>query len=1156
MNIILEHICKNKEFSACIESLKNGNFPALINGVCDSAIPAFASALSKELSKKAVFIAPDEKSVNKLKAQLEAYMDRVLVFPSRSIMYDTVETASREWEHSRVSVLDKLLDGDWDAVVCVPDAIMQFTLPPKTIKECSFSLSVGKSYDIKLICDKLLIMGYCRAEFVEGKGQFSVRGGILDVFPSGEEKAVRIDFFGDEADKIGHFDVLTQRCVDSIENVKILPCTENVYDYSTALRVLEFVNEKLHSAKGLDGQAITTLCRERDAIENLKTVICPDKYRSIIFDKCTTVFDYINDSICVVVDSKRVSERARAYYWEISKQMESLTDRGLTDFDTARCCLTDNEFKLLTEKKSVVFDAFLNTGTTGKYKSYANISTKQNSVAGLNLSVLAEELETLTNAGHSVLYIASNSVSAANTLSVLEDKNIPAFRFEKELKDGYVAVSVPLKGVISGFELPAAGFSVIAEEAVAPKKVNRRNIDASFKGERITSYADLSIGDYVVHINHGIGVFCGLHNLVTDGVARDFIKISYAGGDTLYVPAGRLDTVSKYVGNTEKIKLNRLGGTEWFRTKQKAKNSAKNIAKELLQLYGERQRGIACPCVTDDELQEEFEAMFEYPETEGQLVAAKEIKTDMEKSVPMERLLCGDVGFGKTEVALRAAFKAVNSGKQVAVLVPTTILAWQHFQTMKTRFRGFPVNIGMLSSFNDKRTNDENVAKLKTGRLDVVVGTHRLLQKDVGFKDLGLLIIDEEQRFGVTHKERLKTLAKSVHTLTLSATPIPRTLNMALSGIRDMSVLEDAPTDRLPVQSYVLEYDEEILFNAIERELRRGGQVFYLHNNIDALYPAAAAISRRFPDCNVAVGHGQMDKDKLSEVWESMVKGETDILVCTTIIETGIDVPNANTLIIEEADRMGLSQLHQIRGRVGRSTRRAYAYFTYRRGKVLQEIAVKRLQAIKEYTEFGSGFKIAMRDLEIRGAGNLLGAEQHGHIESIGYDLYIKLLQEAVDEEKGIVSPQTVDCTVDIRVNAFIAEEYIASPAVRIDIYKKIAFASNESEKSDLCDELRDRFGPIPGEVISLIDISLARHKAAALGFTSIEQKEGLISMYSNKLDIRACTGLSTSSDFRGRIMISAGSRPHVSCRLKGGIGVLQTLTAMLDTYGKFCENV
>lgn len=1155
MKAITETLLKSDDFLSLTESLKRGNYPALINGVCDSAIPAFSAAACKMPAKRAVFVLKDEKTVNAFVPQLEAFFDTVLVLPAKNIVYEKLDTYSHEWEQERICVFGKLLFEKPDAIVCVPEALMQYTIPPRVLKENSLLLTVGNSRNIEGICLLLSDMGYSRAEFVEGKGQFSVRGGILDVFDPSLSHPVRIDFFGNDIDKIAYFDVLTQRCTDKLQEVRLLPARENIYDSETAVKVSEYISNRLSAIKADEPSTVATLIKEREDIDNLGTIGCPDKYRSIIYEDNCTAFDYMGDSVYFVIDSKSVYERARAYNWEINQQKEALVNKRLADYETADCSLTENQFLLALNGSSVVFDAFLTSGNQNRYKSYASFSTKQSNIAGYNFDLLIDELNALTMAKQYVLYIAANSVSCENSLSLLAERGIPCFRYAGELKSGFVAVAVATCGRIAGFEFPAAKLSVLAEET-GIKKEKRRKSSNTLKGERITSYSDLSIGDYVVHINHGIGIFNGIHNLVSEGISKDFIKISYAGGDSLYVPAGRLDAISKYIGSTENIKLNRLGGTEWYRAKQKAKNSAKNIAKELLRLYGERQRGIAEPCVPDDELQYEFEAMFEFPETEGQLTATDEIKKDMEKAVPMERLLCGDVGFGKTEVALRAAFKAVNSGGQVAVLVPTTLLAWQHFQTMKTRFRGFPVNIGMLSSFNDKHLNDENVAKLKAGQLDVVVGTHRLLQKDVSFKKLGLLIIDEEQRFGVTHKERLKTLAKSVHTLTLSATPIPRTLNMALSGIRDMSVLEDAPTDRLPVQSYVLEYDESVIFNAIERELRRGGQVFYLRNNIDLLYSTAAVISERFSDKNVAVAHGQMDKEKLSEIWTDMVKGDIDILVCTTIIETGIDIPNANTLIIEDSDRMGLSQLHQIRGRVGRSPRRAYAYFTYRRGKMLTEIAEKRLQAIRDYTEFGSGFKIAMRDLEIRGAGNLLGAEQHGHIESVGYDLYIKLLQEAVDEEKGTTPKAESDCTVDVKVNAYIPEDYVSSYGARIDIYRKISYISNESEKIDLCDELYDRFGTIPTEVLNLVETSLIRHKASELKFTSVEQKEGLVSLYTPVIDIKACTALSVSSHFKGRIMVSAGSRPHISCRLSGGNGVLKTLSRLLAVYGEFCKNV
>lgn len=1155
MKVITEAILKSADLLSLADSLSLGNYPALINGVCDSAIPAFSAAICKKLEKKAVFVLKDEKSVNAFVPQLEAFFDTVLVLPAKNIVYEKIDTYSHEWEQERISVFGKLLYGSVDALVCVPEALMQFTIPPQKLKESSLLLTLGESRNIEDICLHLLNMGYSRAEFVEGKGQFSVRGGILDVFDPSLPQPVRIDFFGDDIDKIAFFDIFTQRCTDKIQEVRLLPARENVYDKATAARVGAYISDRLSDIKSDNASTVASLVKEKEDIDSLGLIGCPDKYHSLIYENACTAFDYFDNSVYFMVESKSVYERARAYNWEINQQIEALVNKQAVDYETAVCSLSENELLCALNDGAVVFDAFLSAGSQGRYKSYAKFSTKQNSIAGYSFDLLAEELGALISTKQSVLYIASNSVSCDNSLSLFAEKGIPCFRYAGDLKSGFVAVAVATCGRMTGFEFPAAKLCVLAEET-GIKKEKRRKSGNALKGERITSYSDLSIGDYVVHINHGIGVFNGIHNLVSEGVSKDFIKISYAGGDSLYVPAGRLDAISKYIGSTDNIKLNRLGGTEWFRAKQKAKSSAKSIAKELLKLYGERQRGIAEPCVPDDELQNEFEAMFEFPETEGQLTATDEIKQDMEKAVPMERLLCGDVGFGKTEVALRAAFKAVNSGGQVAVLVPTTLLAWQHFQTMKARFKGFPVNIGMLSSFNDKRLNDENVAKLKTGRLDIVVGTHRLLQKDVAFKKLGLLIIDEEQRFGVTHKERLKTLAKSVHTLTLSATPIPRTLNMALSGIRDMSVLEDAPTDRLPVQSYVLEYDESVIFNAIERELRRGGQVFYLRNNVDVLYSTATVISERFPDKNIAVAHGQMDKEKLSEIWSDMVSGDIDILVCTTIIETGVDIPNANTLIIEDADRMGLSQLHQIRGRVGRSPRRAYAYFTYRRGKMLTEIAEKRLQAIRDYTEFGSGFKIAMRDLEIRGAGNLLGAEQHGHIESVGYDLYIKLLQEAVDEEKGTPAKVESDCTVDVKVNAYIPEDYISSSGARIDVYRKISYISSENKKIDLCDELCDRFGTIPTEVLNLIETSLIRHKAAELKFTSVEQKEGLVSLYTPVIDIKACTALSVSPDFKGRIMISAGSRPHISCRLTGGGGVLKTLSRLLTVYGEFCKNV
>ncbi len=1152
MDIILNEISKDRNFSALLHSLEQGELPSLVNGVCDSALPSFTACVCKRLKKTALYIVSEEKYAYKLQSALKPYLNNALVYPSRTVLYDAVDCYSKEFEQERIAVLSALLEGNCDAVIAVADAVMQYTVSPEKLTENTLVIKQGSVFDIKHLCERLSGMGYARAELVEGVGQFSVRGGILDIY-SPNALPVRIDFFGDEVDVIGVFDIMSQRRTENVSEAKIVPITENIYSAADAFEVAEYIDSILNSKRKLDSKVHETLFKEKKAALDEQRIICPDKYHAIICKKPYTIIDYLSESPIIVIEGKKVKERATAYYWGISKQLERLTDDALSDFDTAKCCMSVNEFEPLVSKRKIQFDAFLSNGS-GDFRSYANISTRPGINTDINLAVMLDSIAELAKDERSIIYMAANSHSADNTLQVLNENGINTYMLSDGLRDGSVAVCVA-DGTFEGFEVVGANFVLVAETASVSRKKPRKNL-LPVKGEKISSYADLSIGDYVVHINHGIGRFEGIKNLVTEGISRDYIKISYASGDSLYVPCNQLDSVSKYIGGTENIKLNRLGGTEWHKAKAKAKSAAKDIAKQLLRLYKARNQKIAAACVKDDELQQEFEAMFEYPETDGQLVATAEIKADMEKSVPMERLLCGDVGFGKTEVALRAVFKAVDSGYQAAILVPTTLLAWQHYQTIKTRFRGFHVKVGMLSRFNDKKTNDQIVSDVKNGKINIVVGTHRLLQKDIGFKSLGLLIVDEEQRFGVTHKEKIKTLATNVHTLTLTATPIPRTLNMALSGIRDMSVLEDAPTDRLPVQSYVLEYDDSIINDGIARELRRGGQVFYLYNNVEALYSRAAALAKRFPEANIAVGHGQMDKEQLSEIWESMVKGETDILVCTTIIETGVDVPNANTLIIEDADRMGLSQLHQIRGRVGRSTRRAYAYFTYKPAKMLNEIATKRLQAIQEYTEFGSGFKIAMRDLELRGAGSLLGEEQHGHIESIGYDLYIKLLQEAVDEEKGIEAKPQIDCSVEISVNAYIPERYIQSSSIRIDLYRKISSIRSVEDKDEIYDELIDRFGELPKETENLLDVALIRSLASELGFTALEQKGNIIALYSSKLDMPVCTALSKNADFRGRVMVSFGSRPHVALKLKIGQRATGALLELLKTYSEFIKKI
>ncbi|HPE95499.1 MAG TPA: transcription-repair coupling factor, partial [Bacillota bacterium] len=772
--------------------------------------------------------------------------------------------------------------------------------------------------------------------------------------------------------------------------------------------------------------------------------------------------------------------------------------------------------------------------------------------------VLSDDIASYVSGGYKTLVACSTRHSASSVKELLSAKDIKCLPYDDQFDNGAVYTTTKIIGQPGGFEFAKERFAFFCEGNTeqAKKLVRRRRAySGGSDREKIASYADLSPGDLVVHENHGIGRYDGIKKLTVEGITKDYIKIQYEGTDVLYVPCNSLDLVSKYIGaGTGTKKLSKLGGTDWYKAKEKAKKSAKSIARELIAVYSERMKQPGFAFSHDDDLQSEFESHFDYVETYGQLKACEEIKHDMERNVPMDRLLCGDVGFGKTEVALRAAFKCVEDGKQAAILVPTTILAYQHFQTLLSRFRSFPVKCEMVSRFRTKQQQDEILRRLKHGDVDIIVGTHRLLQKDVVFKDLGLLVVDEEQRFGVTHKEKLKQLAVNVDVLTLTATPIPRTLNMALSGIRDMSVLEEAPQDRVPVQTYVLEYDDLIINEAIRKELRRGGQVFFLHNNIDTIYNRASKLQEAFPDANISVGHGKLTREQLSEIWESLVRGDTDILVCTTIIETGVDVANANTLIIEDADRFGLSQLHQIRGRVGRSARKAYAYLTFKQDRELTEIAQKRLEALSEFTEFGSGFKIAMRDLELRGAGDLLGAQQHGNIESVGYDLFVRILEEQVSEEKGEKKQTTRDCQMDIAVDAYIPERYIEASQQRIDIYRKIALLSNEDECIDLQTELIDRYGSVPVSVMNLMEISMIRNMACSLGMNKISSQSNGIYFWFASMDMHICSALAAKDEMRGKLLLSAGSKPYLYYKMPAGDRMLSATERVLQLYTEISQ--
>ena len=1154
---ITSYITKEKEYPSILKTLDEQKaaarpFPLLVTGLCDGARAAFlCEVIRRERTKTGACVAvaaPDEKTAVRLRDSLDAAGLNVCFYPWRDMVFHDI-TASREFEHERLWALCAIRAGECDAVIFTPDSALQFTLSPERLDSAVRTVAIDGEYDVQELCDFLVRAGYQSADMIDGVGQFSLRGGILDVFPPSSQYPVRIDFFGGEIDSISSFDIITQRRFEQLDEVRITPAREVTLRPEDRKTIADNIEKRVK--KAADIRTREALSAELEAVRENGEVRFADKYVSLIYPEHATLLDYFDkSSLFIVVDRNAVDDRLKSYEWHASQNTKDLCEAGM-DGKYAEYGLLKADFEHRAySAPCVIIDQFVTGSETMRYSGIFSIQTRQTPSYSDKLDLLFEDMLGFLRGKYAVYLLCENDVSAKQLLEYLDERGITA------LTVGEPTVGHPrilAERNVTPFELVASRFVILSTYA-AGARADRRSLirgkrrkKKKSSAEAITSYADLTEGDYVVHESHGIGQYLGLSSLTLEGVRRDFVKIKYAGKDMLYLPCDQLDSITKYIGARAEdgtLKLSRMGGADWIKTKAKAKSAATDMAKELIALYAERmrRRGFAFPA--DDDFQRGFEAGFEYEETDGQLVASDEIKRDMERPVPMDRLLCGDVGFGKTEVALRAAFKAVCASKQVAVLVPTTILAMQHYQTILSRMRGYPVHVDMISRFRTAKEQQASLRKLRRGETDIIVGTHRLISKDVQFKDLGLVIVDEEQRFGVAQKEKLKQLTRDVDVLTLTATPIPRTLNMAMSGIRDMSILEEAPGDRLPVQTFVLEYDPVIIGEAIRSELRRGGQVFYMYNRVEEINRVAERVAEMAPDARVAVAHGQMDRDDLSDIWRAMNAGEIDVLVSTTIIETGIDIPNANTLIIENADKMGLSQLHQIRGRIGRSARRAYAYFTYPVGRVLSEISAKRLTAIRDYTEFGSGFKIALRDLEIRGAGNILGAQQHGHIESVGYDLYMKILNRAVLEEKGEKIEPRAECTVDMQENAFIPEEFISSEAQRIDVYRRIASIQNEEDLRDVTDEIIDRWGDIPKPVANLLDISLLRALGCDAGIDKIVRRGNNVLFYPKKLDVYPWTRIAV--EFKGRIMISPTQNPYVTFRASGLPNVIRAAQGLL----------
>ncbi len=1169
MTQLLQLLHTIPEYRTLVESLSRQE-SATVTGIGQINRSHILASLRQDTAAPMVILCQDDMAAGHLQGELKAFLGETApILPSRELtLYDT-SVVSRAWEQKRLRQLFDLRSGLTSLQIMTWESLSQRTMPPETLMGAAFRLETGLEYSMEDLTARLTAMGYSRCGMVEGPGQFALRGGILDVFSPAADRPFRAEFFGDELDTMGYFDPDTQRRTENTEAVTILPVGETQPKLHPGgieglCADLRHLIARQRRRKNLNEPLIKTLEKDLEKYENGVQNPASDRYMALIYPEMATAMDYIPANATVVLcDQASLKRAARTRTEEMGMQLDSLLQGGLLagEFCDYTCQWEDFCAKL-AGRACVYFDAFGGSSypEENRPRQLLPMTAKQLPGYGSSLDTAVADMRHYQKMEFATLVLCGSRHRAEMLQEMIRDKDVSAFisiPLTNLPKPGQILLtegSLP-----AGMEYPTAKLAVLSEgQLLARGEVKRKTKKAATNRQKLNSFTDLTPGDLVVHENYGIGRFVAMEQIRVDGAIKDYIKIAYAGSDTLFIPATQLDMVSKYIGGggeSENVRLNKIGSDAWQKTKAKARKAAKDMAGELIQLYAARKRQEGFAFAADSPWQKEFEDNFPYPETDDQLRCIADIKSDMESPTPMDRLLCGDVGFGKTEVALRAVMKAIMDGKQVAILVPTTVLAQQHYQTALSRFQGFPVNIDVLSRFRSAAEQKRTLQNLRTGNVDLVIGTHKLLQKTVQFKDLGLLIVDEEQRFGVSHKERLKEISKGVDVLTLSATPIPRTLNMALSGIRDMSTIEAPPADRYPVQTFVMEHNNAIIDDAIRREVERGGQVYYLHNRTETIDQCAGALRRRIPGLSVAVAHGQMGEDALGEVMQAMAEGDIQVLVCTTIIETGLDIPNANTLIIENADRFGLSQLHQLRGRVGRSTRHAYAYFTYKPDKNLTEIAEKRLSAIRDFAEFGSGFKIAMRDLEIRGAGNLLGAEQSGHMMSVGYDMYLKLLDEAVLEERG-EAPKQPDCTADLNVTANVDKDYVSRGEERMDLYRRMAAIRAQEDADDLLDEIIDRYGDPPKGVLNLIDVALLRANARSVGIEDIRQKAGDVLFTLTDLNFEAVSALCAHPDYKNRLQfVATAKKPTLRLKLATGVDSLRQSKVFVSQYQKCLQS-
>ena len=1109
-----EVLNNNKSYKQLIKQIKSSDFPIFINDICDSAQVHLISCTADSLGEKTAVICYTDIEAAQLYKELSFYREDVYRFPSKELVFYDVDASALEGEHRRIRALCGFETGG--VLVTSVDAIMQYTVTSEHFRNNRIEFKTGNSYNLEEVKEKLISMGYTNSVEVDAVGLFSVHGGILDIFSPNMKLPVRIEFFDDEIDSIRVFDWETQRSVENVNSALAVVAREPVMTEEEHRLMTEYIREL-----ALEFPDNQNLKSELEKAENYFLFPSVDKFVKGAYGKIPTLCDHLDNVGIYIVDPERVKERFENFVHDKKEIIEQMYSSGIL------CGEISDYYPSGKELMDCIIDhPTINLSALGK--DGISFNARQTVSFHGKIDYLCQDLTKWNEKDATVVIVSQSTDRAKNLLGVLKDRGFDAeFSQEKEIIPQKINIVVGF--LKSGFEYTDSAFSVISDKEIfdSRKRSTRARIENT---KRIKSYNEINIGDYVVHRTHGIGVYKGIKKMTVGDVSKDYLKVDYRDNDVLYVPVDQLDMLYKYVGGDENrnIRVNKLGGKEWTNTKQRVKKSTMEMAQRLVKLYAERENTKGYAFSKDTVWQRDFEDAFVYTETEDQLRSIEEVKNDMEKDKPMDRLLCGDVGFGKTEVALRAAFKAVMDSKQVAYLCPTTILSMQHYNTFKERMSDFPIRVEMLSRFRTKKQQDEIIKRLKNGEIDIIIGTHRILQKDLEFSDLGLLIIDEEQRFGVAHKEKLKELKKNIDVLSMTATPIPRTLHMSMISVRDMSVLTQAPQNRYPVQTYVLENEISTIEDAIRIELSRGGQVFYLYNRVQGIYKKADEIQKLFPDKVVRVGHGKMNESDLEDIMHSMVTGETDILVCTTIIETGLDIPNANTIIVENADRMGLAQLYQLRGRVGRSNKKAYAYLTYRKNKEMSETASKRLQAIKEFTEFGSGFKIALKDLEIRGAGDMLGAQQHGHMEAVGYDLYCRMLRDSVNEATGKAEEKEIETSIDINIDAYIPEKYISDVGQRIEIYKKISLIESEEDEFEVEDELIDRFGDIPRSVQNVITVALLKARARSLGIKEISHKGEYLNVLFEEVDLPGLIGLVKGNPLKYRLIPGNVPRIHI----------------------------